>query len=63
MTLTAHVKTLEKRKEELEAEIEAEARRPMPSFANIQELKRKKLRVKEKIYSLVSQRSEELDAA
>jgi hypothetical protein len=63
MTLTAHIKSLEHRKTELDAQIESEAHRPMPNFAAIQELKRKKLRVKEKIYSLVNQRPQELDCA
>lgn len=63
MSLTAHIKTLEKRKLELEKEIQQESSRPMPNFMLVHELKKKKLRIKEKIYSLVYQRSDEVESA
>jgi hypothetical protein len=63
MTLTTHIKSLEQRKQELDLQIQAEAHRPLPNFAVIQELKRKKLRVKEKIHSLVHPQMDELESA
>ncbi|MBI1275097.1 DUF465 domain-containing protein [bacterium] len=63
MTLTAHIKTLEQRKVELERQIQEEATRPLPNLMLIQDLKKKKLRTKEKIYSLVTQKPVELDCA
>lgn len=63
MTLTAHIKTLEKQKLELEDQIYVESSRPMPDFIMVQELKRKKMRIKEKIHALVHQRQPELDCA
>ncbi len=52
MTLTAHIKALEVRKSEIESEIESESNRPLPDFTSIRRLKKKKLRIKEKIYGL-----------
>jgi hypothetical protein len=63
MTLTAHIKTLEERKADIDQQIELEAARPMPNFMLIRELKKKKLRVKEKIYSLVHQRPADVGCA
>jgi len=63
MSLTAHIKTLEERKSDLERQIAEESIRPMPNFTLVHELKKKKLRVKEKIYALVSQRPMDYDCA
>lgn len=63
MSLTAHVKMLEKRKQDLESEIMTESNRPMPNFMLVHELKKKKLRIKEKIYALVYNRSPDYDCA
>lgn len=63
MSLTAHIKTLESRKADLERQITEEASRPLPNFMLVHELKKKKLRVKEKIYALVSQRPMDYDCA
>lgn len=63
MSLTAHIKTLERQKEEFESQLHEESSRPMPDFMAIQQLKRKKMRVKEKIHALVHQRPQELDCA
>lgn len=52
MNLSAHVKSLNNRKNEIDAEIIAEMQRPMPDFIYVSELKKRKLVLKQQIESL-----------
>ena len=46
---TSHVGTLQLKHAGLEKQIEDEMSRPMPDYAMLQELKKRKLRIKEEI--------------
>lgn len=52
MALSAHIQNLEKRKAYLENQIAGEFMRPLPDFAKVTQLKKKKLRVKEQLVQL-----------
>ena len=52
MSLAAHIKHLEDKKQQLETEIHAESLRPAPNYMVIRDLKKKKLLVKEKIFNM-----------
>lgn len=56
MNLSAHIFSLNARKNEIDAEIQYEMKRPMPNFIKLSELKRKKMGVKEEI-KILSQES------
>lgn len=49
MNISAHINSLNSRKNEIEAEILFEMKRPMPDFIRLSELKRKKMAIKEEI--------------
>ena len=49
MNLSAHIFSLNARKNEIDSEIEYEMKRPMPDFIKLSELKRKKMGVKAEI--------------
>jgi hypothetical protein len=55
MSLSAHIYSLNSRKNEIDAEIEYEMKRPMPDFIRLSELKRKKMGVKEEIKNLAQE--------
>lgn len=52
MTVLAHIHALHEKHAQLETSIFDEQSRPMPDFAAISELKKRKLRIKEEIESL-----------
>ena len=56
MNLTAHLSSLNTRKEDIENELEFEMNRPLPNFLKMTELKRKKLILKEEIARLMKNR-------
>ena len=49
MSLSTHLNSLQDKHKHLEAEIAAEAARPLPDFAAVTGLKKKKLHLKEEI--------------
>lgn len=55
MNMSAHISSLNSRKNEIDAEIEYEMKRPMPDFIRLSELKRKKMAIKEEIRMMSSQ--------
>lgn len=55
MSISAHIFSLNARKNEIDAEIEYEMKRPMPDFIRLSELKRKKMAVKEEIKVLTQE--------
>jgi len=55
MAIQAHMETLNKRHQELEAKIEREAKRAASDDLRILELKRQKLRIKDQLAELRSQ--------
>ena len=55
MANTAHVESLTKRHEELQAAIDAEIKHPSSNDLRVVELKRKKLLIKDQIAELTSQ--------
>lgn len=52
MTVSAHIDALLVKHAHIEADIEAMRMRPMPDFASITELKKRKLKLKEEIEML-----------
>jgi hypothetical protein len=52
MALDAHMHNLEKRKAHLEYQIEGEFMRPLPDFAKVTQLKKKKLRINDQLSRL-----------
>lgn len=55
MNMSAHISSLNSRKNEIDAEIEYEMKRPMPDFIRLSELKRKKMALKEEIRMMASE--------
>ena len=55
MNMFAHINSLNSRKNQIDAEIEYEMKRPMPDFIKLSELKRKKMGVKEEIRILAQE--------
>lgn len=55
MTVSAHINSLTSRKNQIDAEIEYEMKRPMPDFMRLTELKRKKMAVKEEISMMTAE--------
>ena len=49
MNMSAHISSLNTRKNNIDAEIEYEMKRPMPDFIRLSELKRKKMAIKEEV--------------
>ena len=52
MNISAHINSLNTRKNEIVAEIGYEMKRPMPDFMRLTELKRKKMSLKEEIKAI-----------
>lgn len=52
MNMSAHIQKLNIRKNEIDAEIEYEMKRPMPDFIRVSELKRKKMTITEEVRAL-----------
>lgn len=54
MSFNSHLSALQFRHDELENRIANENKRPLPNFLYLKELKRRKLRIKEELYSVLS---------